>query len=172
VQGINLALKDGVFGGGIAESNEIDIQTEINILHGGSFLKRGADRMQSESVPLAPTGRDLFSRLRQRLHPATQDPLENARRGLAVAVQTFDARPVARTRLIELSCASTSPDVAAQFLNAMAAEFAEDTSRSRMQSSQKTSEWLAAQIEETKSKVQESEEHLRDLLWKIRSWLN
>jgi succinoglycan biosynthesis transport protein ExoP len=164
VQGINLALKDGVFGGGIAESNEIDIQTEINILHGGSFLKRGADRMQSESVPLAPTGRDLFSRLRQRLHPATQDPLENARRGLAVAVQTFDARPVARTRLIELSCASTSPDVAAQFLNAMAAEFAEDTSRSRMQSSQKTSEWLAAQIEETKSKVQESEEHLRDFV--------
>jgi polysaccharide biosynthesis transport protein len=81
-----------------------------------------------------------------------------------VAAGTFDARPVNRTRLIELSCESTSPDVAAQFLNAMAAEFAEDTSRSRMQASQKTSEWLAAQIEETKSKVQESEEHLQDFI--------
>jgi capsular exopolysaccharide synthesis family protein len=140
----------------------VNIQTQVNILRGGSFLKRGADRMQSETVPLAPTGQDLFSRLRQRLHPATQDPLENARQGLMVAVQSFDARPVVKTRLIEMTCESTSPDVAAQFLNAMAAEFAEDTSRSRMQSSQKTSEWLAAQIEETKSKVQESEEHLRD----------
>jgi len=155
-------IKDGMLGGGGFESNEVNIQTQINILRGGSFLKRGADRMQSETVPLAPTGRDLFSRLRQRLHPATQDPLENARRGLNVAVQTFDARPLARTRLIELSCESTSPDVAAQFLNAMAAEFAEDTSRSRMQASQKTSEWLAAQIEETRAKVQEAEEHLQD----------
>jgi succinoglycan biosynthesis transport protein ExoP len=158
-------LREGLLsGGGSADSNEINIQTQINILRGGSFLKRGADRMQSESVPLAPTGSDFFSRLRQRLHPATQDPLENARRGLTVAVRTFDARPVARTRLIELSCESTSPDVAAQFLNAMAAEFGEDTSRSRMQSSQKTSEWLNAQIEDTKSKVQESEEHLRDFV--------
>ena len=155
-------LKENFLGGGGFESNEVNIQTQVNILRGGTFLKRGADRMQSETVPLAPTGQDLFSRLRQRLHPATQDPLENAREGLMVAVRSFDARPVVKTRLIEMTCESTSPDVAAQFLNAMAAEFAEDTSRSRMQSSQKTSEWLSAQIEETKSKVQESEEHLRD----------
>src|SRR5229473_2216836 len=106
VQGTNMGLlKDGVFGGSF-EATEVDIQTQINILRGGSFLKRGSDRMQSESVPLAPTGRDIFSRLRQRLHPATQDPLENARRGLTVAVATFDARPVIKTRLIELSCES------------------------------------------------------------------
>ena len=164
VQGSDGLLKDSLFGGAGFEANEVNIQTQINILRGGSFLKRGADRMQSETVPLAPTGRDIFSRLRQRLHPTTQDPLETAHRGLTVAVQTFDARPVAKTRLIELSCQSTSPDVAAQFLNAMAAEFAEDTSRSRMQSSQKTSEWLSAQIEDTKSKVQEAEEHLRDFV--------
>src|SRR5581483_645782 len=116
------------------------------------------------TVPLAPTGRDIFSRLRQRIRPATQDPLENARTGLTVALETFDARPVNRTRLIELTCESTSPDVAAQFLNSMAAEYVEDTSRSRLQTSQKTSEWLAAQIEETKVKMQESEEHLQNFV--------
>ena len=162
--GSEIMFKDNLMMAAGDGNNDVNIQTQVSILHSGTFLKRGADRMQSESVPLAPTGRDIFSRLRQRLHPATQDPLENARQGLMVAVQTFDARPVTKTRLIELSCESTSPDVAAQFLNAMAAEFADDTSRSRMQSSQKTSEWLAAQIEETKSKVQESEEHLRDFV--------
>jgi polysaccharide biosynthesis transport protein len=144
---------------------EVTMQTQIGILNSGSFLRKGADRMQSETpVALAPAGRDLFSRLRQRIRPATQDPLEAARVGLDVAMATFDARPVTKTRLIELTCESTSPDVAAQYLNAMAAEFSDDGSRSRMQTAQRTSEWVATQIEETKSKVAEAEEHLRDFV--------
>ena len=164
VQSVNEAFTRNSMDAMAFDATEIGIQTQINILRSGSFLRRGADRLQSETVPLAPTGRDLFSRLRDRVHPATRDPLENARRGLTTALSTFDARPVNRTRLIELSCESTSPDVAAQFLNSMAAEFVEDTARSRMQSSQKTSEWLSAQIEETKSKMQESEERLREFV--------
>jgi capsular exopolysaccharide synthesis family protein len=144
------------------EGTELDIQTQVSILRSGTFLRRGAERLQQDSVPLAPTGRDLFSRLRQRIHPVTQDPLENAKQGLHMAMNTFDARPVVHTRLIELSCESTSPDVAAQFLNSMASEFSEDNSRNRMQSSQRTSEWLAASIEDTKSKMQEAEEHVRE----------
>jgi polysaccharide biosynthesis transport protein len=143
------------------DANEVDIQTQVNLLRGGTFLKRGADRMQSDSVPLAPTGRDIFSRLRQRIHPATQDPVEAGRVGLNVAIRTFDARPVNRTKLIELTCESTSPEVSAQFLNSMAAEFVDDSSRNRMQTAQKTSEWLAGQIEDTKSRVQEAEEKVQ-----------
>ena len=165
VQSANGSLpKIGALDGGNNENNDINIQTQISILHSGGFLRRAADRMQSETVPLAPTGRDIFSRLRQRIRPATQDPLDTRNTGLAVAMATFDARPIIRTRLIELTCESTSPDVAAQFLNSMAAEFSDDGSRSRMQTAQRTGEWLAAQIEETKSKVPEAEEHLRDFV--------
>ena len=164
VQGVSEALTKNSMDAVPFDSTEVGIQTQVNILRSGSFLRRGADRLQSESVPLAPTGRDLFSRLRQRVNPATQDPMENTKRGLVAAISTFDARPVNRTRLIELSCQSTSPDVAAQFLNSMAAEFVEDTTRSRMQTSQKTSEWLSAQIEETKSKLEDAEERQRDFV--------
>jgi len=165
VQSANGSLpKIGALDGGNNENNDINIQTQISILHSGGFLRRAADRMQSETVPLAPTGRDIFSRLRQRIRPATQDPLDTRNTGLAVAMATFDARPIVRTRLIELTCESTSPDVAAQYLNSMAAEFSDDGSRSRMQTAQRTGEWLAAQIEETKSKVAEAEEHLRDFV--------
>ena len=163
VQSSNVDLtKIGAPTSGSDPDYEVTIQTQIGIMNSGTFLKRGAERMQSDAVPLAPTGRDIFSRLRQRIRPATQDPLEAARVGLNVAMMTFDARPVVRTRLMELTCESTSPDVAAQFLNAMAAEFSDDGSRSRMQTAQHTSEWLAAQIEETKAKVQEAEDHLQD----------
>ncbi len=147
-----------------SETSEVDIQTQVNLLHSDGFLRKGAERMQAETVPLAPTGRDIFSRLRQRIHPVTQDPLETQRTGLAAALKTFEARPVNHTRLIELTCESTSPDVAAGFLNAMAQEFVEDNSHSRITTALKTSEWLAAQIEETKSRVQDAEEKLREFV--------
>jgi capsular exopolysaccharide synthesis family protein len=157
-------MKIGGGSGGSDADYEVTIETQIGKLNSGTFLARGAQRMQSDTVPLAPTGHDIFSRLRQRIRPATQDPLEAARTGLIVATSTFQARPLNRTRLIELTCESTSPDVAAQFLNAMAAEFSDDGSRTRMETAQRTSEWLAAQIEETKSKVQEAEDHLQEFV--------
>jgi succinoglycan biosynthesis transport protein ExoP len=146
------------------ENNEVMIQTQISILTSGSFRRKGVERMQSETVLPPPTGKDVFSRLRQRIHPTNQDPVEAMKTGTIVAMNTFDARAVNHTRLIELTCESTSPDVAAEFLNSMANEFSDDGSRARMQSAQRTSEWLAAQIEETKAKVQEAEEHLREFV--------
>lgn len=143
------------------EANEVNIQTDINILRGESFRKRGAERVRAEVVPLTPMGRGIFGQLRQRIHPVTSDPLENARRGLETAMETFDARPINRTRLIELSCESTSPEVATQFLNAMGAQFIEDTSQAHSQSSQKTSAWISNQLEETKLKLQDAQQRLR-----------
>ncbi len=146
------------------EDNDVNIQTQIGILKSASFLRRGADRMQSDIVPPPFTRTDLFSRLRQRIRPAIKDPVEAEAKGLNIAIETFNAQAVNHTRLIELSCESSSPDVAAQFLNSMAAEFSEYGSQSRMQTAQQTSQWLSEQIEEAKAKVQEAEDHLRDFM--------
>ena len=154
----SLAKNDG----GNAEISDIGIQTQVTLLRSGRFLSEGAERMQNDSVPLAPPGKDIFSRLRQRIHPTTQDPVEATKVGLRMAVGTFDARPVNRTRLIQLSCESTSPDVAAQFLNEMAEGFVQSNNRSRMRTAQKTSEWLAQQIDDAKSRVQEAETKLQE----------
>ncbi len=146
------------------ESNDINIQTQLNILRSGRFRNRGAERVRSETIPLPPAGHGLISQLRERFQPSTRDPVENMRRALEMAMVTFDARPVNKTRLIELGCESTSPQVAAIFLNAMAAEFVDDTSRSQTQSSQRTNELLATQIDEAKSKLQTAEERLRNFV--------
>ena len=146
------------------EATNVNIQTQINILRGATFRSRGADRVKAEFVPLAPMGRGIFARLRQRFRPMTRDPLENGRIALETASLTFDARPVTGTRLIELTCESTSPDVAAQFLNAMAWEFVQDASQSHTQSSKKTSDWITRQIEETKLKLQDAQQRLRTFI--------
>jgi succinoglycan biosynthesis transport protein ExoP len=105
---------------------------------------------------------DVFSRLRKRIHRESQDPMQVMKQGLESAFRSFDARPVNGTRLIELSCDSTNPQMASQFINTMASEFVEETMRARSQTSQKTNEWLSAQIEETKIKLQEAEGRLQD----------
>jgi polysaccharide biosynthesis transport protein len=161
VQNSSGLLRTGEGGGG-ADTNEIDIQTQVQILRSGTFLKKGADRMQSDSAPLAPTGRDIFSRLRQRIHPATENPTEATKLGLKVAIASFDARPINRTRIIELTTQSTNPDVAAEFLNSIFDQFKEDSTHDRTSTAQATSVWLAQQTEDAKGRVDEAEAHLRD----------
>jgi succinoglycan biosynthesis transport protein ExoP len=165
VQSTSSALMRNNGGGADSgDASEVGIATQVSILRSNSFRQRGAERMSQDAVPLAPTGRDIFSRLRQRVHPAIQDPIENQKQGLSSAVYSFDAKPVTRTRLIELTCESSSPDIAAQYLNAMASEFVDDSTRSRMKTAQATSEWLAQSIEDTKSKMQEADERVRDFV--------
>src|SRR5579859_3403882 len=60
VQNINEAFLKNSVDATTYDSTEVSIQTQINILRSGPFLRRGADRLQSETVPLAPTGQDLF----------------------------------------------------------------------------------------------------------------
>jgi len=161
VQSVNEALVKNSLDGMSLEANDVNIETQISILKSGAFRQRGADRVRAEAVPLVPPGHGIFSRLRERFRHTASDPVENAKRGLDIAVGTFDARPVNKTRLIELSCESSSPDIAAQFLNNMAAEFAADASREHANSSQKTTEWITGQMEETKSNLEQAEERLR-----------
>ena len=165
IQGINEAwLKNSFEQASSFDATQVNIQTQIKLLTQGPFLRRVNERLQAETMPPPPVQSDFFSRLRQRVHPTGQDPIEIMREGLEYAFSSFDARPINATRLIELSCDSTSPFMASQFINTMASEFIEDTMRSRSQSSQKTGEWLTAQIEESKIKVQEAEDRLQEFV--------
>src|SRR5438309_1582364 len=134
LQGINENwLKNSFETAASYDSNQINIATQIKILLNGPFLRRVSDRLQAETVPPPPPRTDVFSRVRGRLHKENQDPMQVMRRGLDTAFHSFDARPVNGTRLIELSCDSTNPQMAAQFINTMAEEFVDETMRSRAQ---------------------------------------
>ncbi len=165
VQGINEAwLRNSFEAAASFDSTQVNIQTQITLLKSGPFLQRVYDRLQAETVPPPPAQADFFSRIRRRIRTDTQDPIQIMKDGLESAFQTFDARPVNGTRLIEISCDSTNPQMASQFLNTMAGEFINESMRSRSESSQKTSEWLTSQIEETKTKLQEAEQRMQEFV--------
>ncbi|PWU04523.1 MAG: hypothetical protein C5B51_16590 [Terriglobia bacterium] len=159
---VTLFKNSGVSGND--EVSQVNIQTQIQLLRSSSFLRRVMERLQLETVPPPPVQNDIFSRLRRRLTTNTQDPMALMTSGLNVALATFDARPINGTRIIEITCDSTSPDIAANFVNTLANEYIEQNSQGRAQNLQQTSQWLSGQLEETRNKLQEAQQHLQEFV--------
>ena len=170
VQGLNDALvKNSFEGTHTGDAEGVTIQTQISLLKTGPYPRRVRERLLNEPVQSSSQQQGLIADLRHRLHKEDLDALGASRAATDMAFETFDARPINGTRLIELSCDSRSPEMAAQFINTMANEFVEDTTRDRMQSSQRTIEWLTSQIEETKLKLGEAQTRLQDFVKKSGS---
>lgn len=80
---------------------------------------------------------------------------------LAIAAGTTSARALANTRVIEVSCDSTEPQAAAEFLNALADEHVAYSIESRFAAAKRTGDWLNEQLAELKTKLQASEQRLQ-----------
>jgi polysaccharide biosynthesis transport protein len=70
--------------------------------------------------------------------------------------------PVRRSRLVQISFESQDPKVAAQAVNALAANYIQENLESRWQAAQKASEWLSQQLESFKAKLEKSEDDLQE----------
>jgi len=150
--------------GGGDDASQVNVQTQIQLLKTSSFLRRVMERLQLETVPPPPVQNDVFSQLRHRLRTSTQDPLALMKEGLTMALKTFSARPVTGTRIIEIEYDSTSPDIAANFVNTLASEYIEQNAQGHAQTSQQASQWLSGQLEETRNKMQEAQQRLQEFV--------
>ncbi len=149
---------------GSDDSTQVNIQTQIQLLRSASFLGRVMERLQLETVPPPPVQNDIFSRLRRRLRTNQQDPMSLLKEGLSAALSSFTARPINGTRLVEISCDSTSPDIASNFVNTLANEYIEQSVQTRAQASQQANQWLSGQLEEARTKMQEAQQKLQEFV--------
>ncbi len=141
-----------------------NMQTQMRILTSRTLLARVSERLSLESVPAAAPRRDLFSRLRNRVPFQQKDALEAYRQAIAMAAATVYARGVGPTRLIQIECESTDPQVAAAFLDTLAAEHISQALAARTGATQRTSQWMEAQLEESKARLQTANEKLREFV--------
>jgi succinoglycan biosynthesis transport protein ExoP len=65
------------------------------------------------------------------------------------------------TRIVEIVCDSTSPDIAASFANALANEYIDSSTEARSQAISHGREFLARQLEEIRASLQNSENQLQ-----------
>jgi capsular exopolysaccharide synthesis family protein len=73
----------------------------------------------------------------------------------------LSVEPVRRSRLVQISFEAQDPRVAAQVVNALAANYIQGNLESRWQSAQKASEWLSQQLESFKARLEKSEDDLQ-----------
>ena len=140
----------------------INMQTQLRLLRSGALLQRVVERLSLEGLSFALVRRDRFSTFRDRLRILPKEPAEQGKRAINMALLTGGGRILTGTRILEVSCESTSPEIAAAFVNTWVNEYLESSLRSRLQSAQKTGQWLTAQLDETKAKLEKAERELQN----------
>jgi capsular exopolysaccharide synthesis family protein len=161
---MNMSQVDPQAGTDTTTASASNIQTQTRILTSRSLLARTAERVELEIPPVGGAPTSFFGKLRARLPFAQTGSLEQSKEAVARCASSASARGVGATRLIEIDCESTSAEVAAAFVNALAAEHISQNLAARSGVTQRTSEWMTSQLEEAKARLQESGEKLREFV--------
>ena len=145
----------GASGNYSAESN---LQTHMRLIESEMLLNRVVHRLEAESNTDVPK-RDLFSQLAVRLgiehNPSTPRDVLIAR-----TAKSVKAKPIGLTRLIEISCESEDPGIAAAFCNTLAKEYVDQDYEIRADTAQQTNTWLTRQVADVRSDLEHKESRL------------
>lgn len=163
---LGMNLVDPQAGTDAASASPSNMQTQMRILTSRTLLSRVIERMNLELTPQVSVPVTVFTRLRNRVPFLQQDPIVQSRQALGMAASTVSAKQIGLTRLIEISCSSSSPEVAANFVNTLASEHVQQTQAARSNVTQQTSQWMDSQLEEARSRLQQADQKLHDFVQK------
>jgi capsular exopolysaccharide synthesis family protein len=162
---MNIGALEPLAMGGFSDET-LQAQTQISIIRSNSIVGPSMERMERENPSVISAPGDRFSRLRSRLGVIPKEPVVGFKDALGVATGSLSVRLLPGTRIIEVSCSSTIPEVAANFVNAIATEYMYQSLQSHSRNAQTTSQWLAGQLEETKARLGEEEGKLQEFVRK------
>ena len=161
VQGLNenfLNLKDltptSAPGGYVDPSYEIS--TQAKILQSRSLLDQVVRRLVADkdlqpAVP--PTRLDLWRKV---LHLGQPHEL-NRESVIGAAAGGISVKASGNTRIVEITCDSIDPKLAATFANTLVDEFIDKNLEDRWKSTERTGQWLTKQLDDLKIKLEQSE---------------
>jgi polysaccharide biosynthesis transport protein len=130
----------GLFRNQVASDNYI--QTQVEILRSRAFVSQLVKKMAPLEIADPPHGDS---------GPAS---IDTTVRGLSVVV-------LPGSHLIQINDESTSPETAAQVVNAVMAIYIENAGQRRTESSQNASSWLLNQLNDTRAKLEQATKMLQ-----------
>jgi polysaccharide biosynthesis transport protein len=149
--------------GSNADMDAASIETYVRILQSWGVRKRVVLRLLTErhSLTFRPSWLSRWSSSLG-LHLPLQERAPDYRKVLAVTSASVKAREAGQSRILEVSCESTDPKMAAVFATDMAEEFIKQNMEARWAAAQQASEFLSGQLEEVRKKLTESQQHLQN----------
>lgn len=175
IQGLNesfmgLNQVDPQASAGIYAANSTTILTQVEILNSSSLKQRVAERLERETIPTMPPAGSgfagLFNSIRSGLRLSPASPVDALREAIRTAAATSNAQAQEGTRIVRITCNSTNPEVAAEYLNVLVTEYTEQALENRVKSSKTTNQWLDSQMHEQKQKLEEAETRLKEFVSK------
>ena len=165
VQGLNedfLGLHNAspTFSPTSSEYPDFDIQTQVKILQSRTLIKNVVEDLQKGKPPENMRAPDRLTNWKKNLgiHPPTQQELWGM--ALGTAAGSVRVRASGTNRIVDISCESTQPQVAAAFANTLTKDFIEQNLQARWQSTEHTGEWLTKQLEDIKIKLEKEDDEL------------
>jgi capsular exopolysaccharide synthesis family protein len=144
-----------------ADPLQTDLQTQVNILQSESVLSQVIAKLDLGTKLAAEKDKGRLAVWRLALHLPQSKPASSVADVLPLVARNLKVSMQANTRLVEILYDSTNPVLAADIANTLTAEFIRQNLDSRWQTTQKTGEWLTAQMEDVRIKLEKSEEQLQ-----------
>ncbi|HXM46176.1 MAG TPA: polysaccharide biosynthesis tyrosine autokinase [Bryobacteraceae bacterium] len=139
---------------------DFDIQTQVKILQSQSLSRSVVEDLQKGKPPedMRPPDRLSVWKKALGISPPSQDELWHL--ALDTAAGSVRVRASGTNRIVDITCDSTQPQVAASFANMLTKEFIEQNLEARWKSSEYTGEWLTRQLQDIKIKLERADEEL------------
>lgn len=141
-------------------SETSDIQTQIKILESESLLERVMAKLTADHVPSSGVS-NHWDEWRKVLHMPQPTPEKLYQEALVSAAKSLKVKAAGQTRILDVTVDSTDPRMASSFANTLANEFIEQNLESRWKTTEKTSDWLARQLDDMRVKLEHSEDALQ-----------
>ena len=147
--------------------DESAIATYEHVLQSRSLRQKVVQKLKTQplaqkAVPVANSSL-LLEGLEKLGLPVGVSPQRSTYKGaVAQAASTLKAKTIPQTRIVEITCESASPTVAAEFANGVVNEFMEEDLQSHWNSTQSTNKLLTEELQQLKAKLGESERTLND----------
>ena len=140
--------------------SRIDIRTQVSILESDSLRDRTIQKLRAKNETDVVYPTDRLSAWKKVLHLESGEPM--TRDGaIGLAARTVAAKDSGATRIIDVTCESADPKLAADCSNTLVSEFIAQDLESRLNSSELTGEWLTRQLADLKIKLEKSEDQLQ-----------
>jgi len=140
---------------------DYDIQTQIRIIQSRSLLRKVAAELEKNKSTNFLQPADRLSAWRKALRLPVPTPNALWAQALTTATKSVKVRSSGTNRIVEVSTDSTSPQLAALFVNTLVKQYIEDNLQARWESTEHTGEWLTKQLQDLKIKLEKAEDELQ-----------
>jgi succinoglycan biosynthesis transport protein ExoP len=138
-----------------------DLQTQASILQSETLIDRVSTKLDlgKKLFPEERSGRLAAWRKALGLREGRQASIRE--KVLTRVAENLKISTEANTRLVEIRYDSADPQLAADFVNTLTAEFVQQNIESHWKATQQTGEWLTRQMEDVRIKLEKSEDKLQ-----------